>query len=118
VFSWPERSQGIGFGREAGSRVGVECPALLVPARVLECGSDHGGKNCGALGVFFRWGSPPPQKLRPERQVGLYHALLLHGDAICYDTYSDVVVHRVGGAPPPSRWACRKRWALSPLSLG
>jgi hypothetical protein len=112
------RSQGIGSGRGVGFCVGAERHARLVPTRVPERGDNPNGGNCGALGVFFRRGSPPPQKLCPERKVGLDHALQLHGDVVCYSACSDVVVHRAGGAPPLARWARRQRWALSPLSLG
>jgi hypothetical protein len=106
VFSAQVKS-GNRFRARSGFRVGAERPARLVPARVLVCGGDHGDRNCGALSVFFRRGSPPPQKLCSEKQVGLYHALQLHGDAICYVTCSDVAMHRVGGAPPLAQWAHR-----------
>jgi hypothetical protein len=67
VFT-PERSQGIGFGRGAGSLAG-ERLVLPTPARVPELGDDRGGGSCVVLGAFFRQGSPPFLKLRPKRQA-------------------------------------------------
>ena len=118
MYSELEKSQGIGSEGDVGSRVRAWRPAQLTPIRVPVCGDDHGDESCGVLGALFHQGFPLLQKLHPERQVGLDHALQLHGDVICYGACSDVVAHRAGGDPPLAWWARRLRWVLSPLSLG
>jgi hypothetical protein len=102
-----ERSQGTGSGRGVDFRVRAGRPVRLVPARVPECGGDHGDGSCGTLGVFFHRGFPPLKKLHPERQVELDHVLQLHGDVVRYGACPSVDVHRAGGAPPPARLARR-----------
>jgi hypothetical protein len=89
-----EQSQGIGFGRGAGSLARAWRLVLLAPACALELGDNRGNGICVVLDAFFRQGSPPFSKLRPKRQAETNLALWPRGVITHFGAYFTVVMHR------------------------
>jgi hypothetical protein len=113
-----ERNRGTGFERGEGSLAGASRLVRLALAPSLEPVGDHGSGIYVFLGVLIHREFLPLLRLHPGTRAALDPVPRLHDVAARSGICFFVAGNHTGEVPPLARYAHRRRWALTPISLG